>query len=378
MILRHPAYKGLVDIDPSEIVIGEEESRVDSEEGPAALAGETPAAADTSPGPMRELRGGAAEVTIDGRDLRLSNLDKVMYPKAGFAKGQLVDYYARISPALLPHLHGRPLTMKRYPDGVEGQFFYEKQCPSHRPDWVETASIWSRHNKRNIDFCLVNDLPTLVWAANLADLELHTSLSLAAVLGLLRFLLVTAVSTARASKQVEAPRKTQLITLIQDRRSSDVRQDVRIEGPPGVRAAQRRGHLRPDQAVREGRRRAAREAESEADRLADDEEPPPREGAGRLEPERRAQDDGVRLLAAREGAPDRLDARDLGRGRGGIAQALGEHAPVRFGAGARPCGGDGRPVRARPDAEAGASLALTGSRAGTIPDRHEASKAAHG
>ena len=182
MILRHPAYKGLVDIDPSETVIGKEESRVDSEEGPAALAGETPAAADTSLGPVRELKGGAAEVTIDGRDLRLSNLDKVMYPKAGFAKGQLVDYYARISPALLPHLHGRPLTMKRYPDGVEGQFFYEKQCPSHRPDWVETASIWSRHNKRNIDFCLVNDLPTLVWAANLADLELHTSLSLASAI----------------------------------------------------------------------------------------------------------------------------------------------------------------------------------------------------
>src|SRR5436305_2083979 len=171
-----------VKINPGEIVIGEEESRVDSGEGPAALAGETPAAADTSLGPMRELRGGAAEVTIDGRDLRLSNLDKVMYPKAGFAKGQLVDYYARISPALLPHLHGRPLTMKRYPDGVEGQFFYEKQCPSHRPDWVETASIWSRHNKRNIDFCLVNDLPTLVWAANLADLELHTSLSLASAI----------------------------------------------------------------------------------------------------------------------------------------------------------------------------------------------------
>jgi bifunctional non-homologous end joining protein LigD len=69
--------------------------------------------------------------------------------------------------------------MKRYPDGVEGKFFFEKQCPSHRPDWVETASIWSRHNGRNIDFCLVNDLPTLIWAANLADLELHTSLALA-------------------------------------------------------------------------------------------------------------------------------------------------------------------------------------------------------
>ena len=182
MILRHPAYKGLVDVDPADVVLGEGEARVDSEEGPAALAGETPSAADTVLGPLRTLQGGAVEVTVDGRDIRLSNLDKVLYPKPGFTKGEVIDYYARVSPVLIPHLHGRPLTMKRYPDGVEGQFFYEKQCPSHRPDWVETAAIWSRHNRRNIDFCLANDLPTLVWAANLADLELHTSLSLASAI----------------------------------------------------------------------------------------------------------------------------------------------------------------------------------------------------
>src|ERR671936_3134417 len=124
-------------------------------------------------------RTAAVEVEVDGRQLRLSNLDKVLYPAVGFTKGQVIDYYTRIAPAVLPHLEGRPLTLKRYPDGVEGQFFYEKQCPSHRPEWVQTASIWSRHNKRNIDFCLANDLPTLIWAANLADIELHTSLSLA-------------------------------------------------------------------------------------------------------------------------------------------------------------------------------------------------------
>ena len=182
MILRHPAYKGLCDIDPAEVVLGESEGRVDAAEGPAALAGETPSAADLPLGPMRELKSGAFEVTVDGRDIRLSNLDKVMYPKAGFTKGQVIDYYARISSVVLPHLHGRLLTLKRYPDGVEGQFFYEKQCPSHRPEWVQTAAIWSRHNKRNIDFCLANDVPTLVWAANLADLELHTSLSLASAI----------------------------------------------------------------------------------------------------------------------------------------------------------------------------------------------------
>jgi bifunctional non-homologous end joining protein LigD len=170
MILRHPVYKGLVDTDPAEVVIGE-----------AEVAEHVPESADQGVlGPLRKLQGNAHEADVDGRTLRLSNLDKVLYPKPGFTKGQVVDYYARISPVLIPHLADRPLTMKRYPDGVEGEFFYEKQCPSHRPDWVATAAIYSRHNRRNIDFCLVNDLPTLVWAANLADLELHTSLALAA------------------------------------------------------------------------------------------------------------------------------------------------------------------------------------------------------
>jgi bifunctional non-homologous end joining protein LigD len=120
------------------------------------------------------------EVAIDGRTLSLSNLDKVLYPKAGFTKGHVIDYYTRIAPAVLPHLRGRPLTLKRYPNGVESQHFYEKQCPSHRPEWVRTASVYSRRNERAIDYCLADDLPTLVWLANLADLELHTSLALAA------------------------------------------------------------------------------------------------------------------------------------------------------------------------------------------------------
>jgi bifunctional non-homologous end joining protein LigD len=119
------------------------------------------------------------EVEIDGRTLSLSNLDKPMYPKAGFAKGHVIDYYTRVSPALLPHLRGRPLTLKRYPDGVEGPHFYEKQCPSHRPPWVRTvAADSSRARGGQIDFCMADDLPTLVWLANLADLELHASLAL--------------------------------------------------------------------------------------------------------------------------------------------------------------------------------------------------------
>jgi bifunctional non-homologous end joining protein LigD len=118
-----------------------------------------------------------AELVVEDRKIQVSNLDKVLYPKAGFAKGQVIDYYIRIAPVLLPHLRDRPLTMKRYPDGVDGQFFYEKNCPSHRPKWVQTAKVWSEGNQRIMHYCLANDLPTLVWAANLADLELHTSLS---------------------------------------------------------------------------------------------------------------------------------------------------------------------------------------------------------
>jgi bifunctional non-homologous end joining protein LigD len=120
------------------------------------------------------------EVDVAGRRLSLSNLDKVLYPEAGFTKGHVIDYYMRIAPYVLDHLRGRPLTLKRYPNGVEAPFFYEKQCPSHRPDWVRTAAVYSRSNDRTIDFCLADDIPTLVWLANLADLELHTSLALAA------------------------------------------------------------------------------------------------------------------------------------------------------------------------------------------------------
>ncbi|HET9418444.1 MAG TPA: non-homologous end-joining DNA ligase [Chthoniobacterales bacterium] len=118
-----------------------------------------------------------AQLVVEGKRLAVSNLNKVLYPKVGFTKGQVIDYYIRIAPVLLPHLRDRPLTMKRYPNGVDAQFFYEKNCPSHRPSWVRTAKVWSEGNQRIMDYCLANDLPTLVWAANLADLELHTSLS---------------------------------------------------------------------------------------------------------------------------------------------------------------------------------------------------------
>ncbi len=118
-------------------------------------------------------------VEIEGKQLKLSNLDKVLYPEVGFTKADVIHYYVQVAPALLPHLRDRPLTMKRYPEGVTGFFFYEKNCPTHRPEWVKTAPVWSEGNQRWMQYCVINDLGTLVWAANLADLELHTSLSLA-------------------------------------------------------------------------------------------------------------------------------------------------------------------------------------------------------
>jgi bifunctional non-homologous end joining protein LigD len=111
------------------------------------------------------------EVEVEGRRLSLSNLDKVMYPAVGFTKGQLIDYYTRIAPVLLPHLRDRPLTLKRYPNGVEDKFFYEKRRPSHAPEWVRTAEAF------DIEYVVCDDVSTLVWLANLADIELHPSLS---------------------------------------------------------------------------------------------------------------------------------------------------------------------------------------------------------
>lgn len=118
-------------------------------------------------------------VEVDGRELKLTNLDKVLYPETGFTKGEMVDYYAKVAPVLVPHLRGRPLTLRRFPEGVDDSeaAFFEKRCPKHRPDWVATAPV--EVEKDTIDFCLCEDRATLVWMAQLAAIELHPSLSLA-------------------------------------------------------------------------------------------------------------------------------------------------------------------------------------------------------
>jgi bifunctional non-homologous end joining protein LigD len=137
--LRAPSYKGLREDAPAGLVVREEATRAVAE--------------------------------VEGREVKLSNLDKVLYPRAGFTKRDVIETYAALGPVLLPHLEGRALTLKRYPNGVEAVFFYEKNAPSHRPEWVTTRRVG------DIDYVVVEDLPTLVWLANLADLELHTSLA---------------------------------------------------------------------------------------------------------------------------------------------------------------------------------------------------------
>jgi bifunctional non-homologous end joining protein LigD len=118
-------------------------------------------------------------VEVGGKELKLSNLDKVLYPEAGFTKGEMVDYYAKVAPAIVPHLSGRAVTLRRFPEGVEDldAAFFEKRCPKHRPKWVKTAKVQAGPRAGVIEFCVCDSLPTLVWMAQLAAIELHPSLS---------------------------------------------------------------------------------------------------------------------------------------------------------------------------------------------------------
>jgi bifunctional non-homologous end joining protein LigD len=117
-----------------------------------------------------------AVVEVDGRQLKVSNLDKVLYPEVGFTKAEVIDYYARIAPTMLPHVGDRGLTLRRYPNGVEAQSFFEKRCPSHRPEWIGTFDGPGDRNG-TIGYCALDSVPALVWAANMAALELHAPMA---------------------------------------------------------------------------------------------------------------------------------------------------------------------------------------------------------
>jgi bifunctional non-homologous end joining protein LigD len=124
--------------------------------------------------------GETRQVEVDGKELRLTNLDKVLYPGPGFTKGEMVDYYAKVAPAIVPHLRGRAVTLRRFPEGVDDldAAFFEKRCPKHRPKWVKTTRVQAGPEAGKIDFCVCDSRPTLIWMAQLAAIELHPSLSL--------------------------------------------------------------------------------------------------------------------------------------------------------------------------------------------------------
>jgi bifunctional non-homologous end joining protein LigD len=203
--LRHPVYKGLRDDkDPREVMRevppstggdGSGAGDAGREAAPPQSATRSHASAGGRRSSRRSSAAGAggvaaqlaqaraagaktAHIEVDGRELALSNLDKVLYPEVPLAKADVIGFYAAIAPVLIPHLRGRALTVTRWPDGVDGKSFFQKQAPDHRPDWVETVTL--RSESKPIDYLLAGDLPTVVWLANLAALELHTPLALAA------------------------------------------------------------------------------------------------------------------------------------------------------------------------------------------------------
>src|SRR5262245_56514670 len=112
------------------------------------------------------MSGKKSVLSIGGKAVPVSNLDKVFYPEAGVTKADVIDYYIRVAPVLMPHLRGRAVTLKRYPNGVEGGFFYEKECPHHRPGWIKTHAVYSERRDADIHYCVIDNLASLVWAAN--------------------------------------------------------------------------------------------------------------------------------------------------------------------------------------------------------------------
>ncbi len=117
------------------------------------------------------------EVVVDGKTIRVTNLDKVLYPATGFTKGQVIEYYQRIAPVMLPHISARAVTLKRCPDGVEAEPFFSKNCPPHRPSWIRTVRVPASNARGEVNYCVANDTATLVWFANLAAIELHVCLA---------------------------------------------------------------------------------------------------------------------------------------------------------------------------------------------------------
>jgi bifunctional non-homologous end joining protein LigD len=251
-------------------------------------------------------------VQVDGRTLMLSNLDKVLYPAAGFSKAQVIDYYLRIAPVMLPHLAGRPVTIKRYPEGVDGQFFYQKNVPAGLPDWVPTARIatpGSAKARESIEYILGGDLPVLIWAANLAALELHTPMWRYPQAGQ-PDLLVFDLDPGPPATVLECCQVALLLRPLLTQRG--LQPVAKTSGGKGMQLYAAVSQQRSGQ----GTGRATRGRASRAGGVTNDESTASWQGADRLEPEQCGQDHGDAVLAQGPAAADCLRAGHLGRGDG--------------------------------------------------------------
>ena len=262
---------------------------------------------------------------VDGRHLSLSNLGKVLYPASGFTKGAVLDYYSRVAAMMLPHVQDRPVTFRRFPDGVSGKSFVEKHVPSHAPDWIRTVKVpssggggWGREASAagDVEYAIIDDRASLIWAANLAAIEFHVPLWHA---GRRRLLpgrpdhLVFDLDPGPGTSIVECCRIALWISeRLAGRGREPGREDERVERSPGLRQASRADRMGHRQGTRFADRPVGRERSSRAGRDEYEEGAAQAPGADRLEPESPGEDDGRRLLAARWRQPVRLCARHLG------------------------------------------------------------------
>ncbi len=393
-VLRHPSYKGLrEDKDAREVVredlpragpeapaqsaqrsksgrAGPGSERSGSKRSESKRSGSRPAERNPSkdPGDVLEpalvLHGHdgakAATTTVERHELKLSNLDKPLYPRAGFLKRDVIDYYASIATTIGAHLEGRALTVKRWPDGVDGKAFFQKQAPAHRPDWVQTVTLASE--KKPIDYLLAEDRATIVWLANLAALELHVPLARAEAPERPTTLVfdldpgppATAIECCRVALTLQG--------MFENLGLESFVKTSGNQGPADICAAERPRHrLRADQAVCQNRRRVARRGAARADRLAHDQDRAAGQGADRLEPERPQQDDSMRLLAARRRASHHLNAAPMGRAARCARRRRSRRPALRGCPGARADRRARRPVRARAFARAEAAVGLAPS-----------------
>ena len=251
---------------------------------------------------------------VDGRTLSLSNLDKVMYPETGFTKGEVVGYYDAVAPTMLTHLAGRCVTLRRFPDGVEAGSFFEKRCPSHRPDWVPVA-LGPGDSGGAIDYCVLDDRPALMWAANLAALELHTPMARARDIEV-PTMVVFDLDPGEPASMTEC---AEVAMLIREAMAGlDLEVFPKTSGSKGLQLYLPLNTPATHEEAGDFALAVAQLMEKHHRELVVSnmkKELPHGQGADRLEPELTAQDHGLRLFPPGPTHPDRVDPGDLGRGR---------------------------------------------------------------